>query len=79
MAPYPPRPATSLQLLPQVQPEFSLRILDDGCAKQNRTIAAIQVGCRMLHVRRLWSAALVDAPQDAFGMCVPATSHEAAT
>ena len=28
----------------QVQPEFSLRILDDTYAKQNRTIAAIQVG-----------------------------------
>ena len=30
----------------QVQPEFSLRILDDAFAKQNRTIAAIQVGSR---------------------------------
>lgn len=33
-------------VLLQVQPEFSLRILDDAWAKQNRTIAAIQVGPR---------------------------------
>ena len=43
--------------VPQVQPEFSLRILDEvSYAKQNRTIAAIQVS--LLHTRRRVAAHL---------------------
>lgn len=59
----------------QVQPEFSLRILDDTYAKQNRTIAAIQVGRHATCGKR--SAFLAPEPSSRLLPVCPAGVHSA--